>query len=816
MKNLSSFTIGIIGLIIVSVVSAVYSTTTFFEPDLPLSFYHGLIGGVIMVVLVLRRLVSKKTVSRVEWLSILGLFTINCFTLSNDMELFSPAAIWVYGGLGAMFVLRFFYDNWINPPIWLSIATYFFTGLGLVISLYYTVYMIPLTGIGVAGMAILGIGVHVFIPIMLTITLIVFLNRDRPKGYEQVVLGVGAALPILAVIILSVKWHQVNRLIAEAPLEQSMSEELPRWISISQRIQSDFMTRTKIIGDFRYDFTDLNRWGLFSFSGNGAAFDQGRIHDPVLNVAHLIAGPSGLTEDDRLKLLRTALNARHLTERKLWTGRDLSISDIQTEITVFPEYRIAYTEKTFLIKNNSWELNQSQEALFTFYLPEGSTSSSMSLWVNGEERRSRLTTREKADRAYRRIVGIDRRDPALLHWQEGNRLTLTVFPCTPAEERKVKVGFTIPLQEGEDGLSYRSVYFEGPRLSGQEEIKLNIGTEAAMKELPSWLRAEGNGNFSYRGKARMDWELGFAKLPIPPETFSFNNNCYRMETAETEMRSFQPENIYLDINANWEKKEFEAICRLFKDQKIYVYDKGFRALTDQNRRQLFRRLQNLRFSIFPIGKIPEPERQLLITKSSRATPFYSDLKGVKGYFDGITNTPFQLRSFSLSNNIPGYMRHFIYSGNCQVRPVDLAGLKYYVENSGFPDYKIDSTSTVVEESGVRIRKELGCGEKGEAPDHLLRLYSYNKILERHSRQSNGPEVDLIGEANEAFVVSPVSSLIVLETQADYERFDIDVNDRSLKNAAIKSDGGVPEPHEWAIILVCTGLIFFTYRQKLFV
>ena len=64
--------------------------------------------------------------------------------------------------------------------------------------------------------------------------------------------------------------------------------------------------------------------------------------------------------------------------------------------------------------------------------------------------------------------------------------------------------------------------------------------------------------------------------------------------------------------------------------------------------------------------------------------------------------------------------------------------------------------------------------------------------------------------DEAYIVSPVSSLIVLETQKDYERFDIDESVNSLKNANLKDSGAVPEPHEWALIAVVLAIITLVY------
>ena len=92
---------------------------------------------------------------------------------------------------------------------------------------------------------------------------------------------------------------------------------------------------------------------------------------------------------------------------------------------------------------------------------------------------------------------------------------------------------------------------------------------------------------------------------------------------------------------------------------------------------------------------------------------------------------------------------------------------------------------------------------------MLRLFAYNHLL-----QQIGPryfckdflEEELIAEASEANIVSPVSSLIVLERQSDYERFDIQKSKDSLGNASMNGSGSVPEPEEWALIILAILII----------
>jgi XrtN system VIT domain protein len=130
----------------------------------------------------------------------------------------------------------------------------------------------------------------------------------------------------------------------------------------------------------------------------------------------------------------------------------------------------------------------------------------------------------------------------------------------------------------------------------------------------------------------------------------------------------------------------------------------------------------------------------------------------------------------------------------------------------FPE---NENSVVIADAGMRITRAAGNAAL-TGPDHLQRLFAYNHIAAHlgTSLYSNMEgDAALVKEATEAYVVSPISSLVVLETAADYERFGIKDDASSLKNASAKSQGAVPEPHEWALIILALGvLIWVKFRR----
>ena len=117
--------------------------------------------------------------------------------------------------------------------------------------------------------------------------------------------------------------------------------------------------------------------------------------------------------------------------------------------------------------------------------------------------------------------------------------------------------------------------------------------------------------------------------------------------------------------------------------------------------------------------------------------------------------------------------------------------------------------------GIQIQKVSQPTSASAAPDHLMRVFTYNNLMRQIGKDYfNTKKLGdaLITQAEKAHVVTPVSSLIVLETQADYDRFDIKASKDGLKNASIKNAGAVPEPHEWLLIVLSLVLLnYFCWK-----
>jgi XrtN system VIT domain protein len=175
----------------------------------------------------------------------------------------------------------------------------------------------------------------------------------------------------------------------------------------------------------------------------------------------------------------------------------------------------------------------------------------------------------------------------------------------------------------------------------------------------------------------------------------------------------------------------------------------------------------------------------------------------------------RINVFNLGNDLSLYIRSlqefriFRYdTGNADI-------LIHHLKNGQFPEGKEDDQQVIIHKTDMVIEKTPLLKENN-GPDHVMRLFSYNHIMQKLGKGllfDRPIEDSLVEEARKAYVVTPVSSMVVLETQKDYDRFGIKDSKNGLGNAALTSKGAAPEPHEWVLIVVVVIGLFYIIRKK---
>jgi XrtN system VIT domain protein len=511
---------------------------------------------------------------------------------------------------------------------------------------------------------------------------------------------------------------------------------------------------------------------------------------------------------------------RHNTQERLWNGDHLLTTGVITNANIWSSQHLAYTEQIITVANNGHDTwSPEEEAIYTFRLPEGSAVTSLSLWIDGRESKAILTTRAKADSAYKTIVGNERRDPSVVHWAEGNRVSVRVFPVMPGSNRVFKIGVTTPLIAQNGKLVYKPIQFEGPNAyAALSTTQLSIDGQLAGQAGLADFSKDERGRYKREGAYDGSWQLSFDAPPLKGEAFSFNGNTYTLQPYVPERIPTTTERIYLDLNKSWTKAEFDAVCQMAKGKQLFACTADLIPLTDDNRDIVFKTASTFDFSLFPLFQIEKPETAMLISKSTAQSPNVKDLTGsaFAEKLDAGLQQNAQYRLYNLGTTLSPYLKTLKEHRAFRYEHGNLDELKSLLAQNTFAAYPENESSIVLDDAGMRITKTAGT-TAANGPDHLMRLFAYNHIIQhlgRHLYTNMEGDAALANEASEAYVVSPVSSLVVLETAADYERFGIKDNGESLKNASVKSQGAVPEPHEWALIILAVGvLIWVKFRRQ---
>ena len=750
------------------------------------------------------------------FLLFLVLFLISAYSLNRELNIFESSVTWLSVTLVLVcinYIAFSFFDPTSRP---IKHLMSFILGVGSCLFIYLTIYLVPLYLISAVEFFLLGISLHSFVPLLFVIySLRIFQRFTAGDKNLKLSFYAGSASVLVLVVVFITTWsnatNQVNKIYRYAV---ATNDSLPAWVSVAQVLPKNFLSEKLLKTSLVYSVPN-NESDNFLWRMPVRNFEEPKKHDPLVMTASLFCGRLALEENDRVKVLESQYDSRHQAKERLWSGENLLTEYVNTNVRIWPQFSLAYTEKTITVSNlNKSEGRSSQEeAIYTFHLPEGAVVSALSLWINGKEEKGLLTTKEKAATAYNTIVGTETRDPSVVHWQEGNTVSVRVFPVISGKSRVFKIGITAPLQKNADNLAYDNIYFDGPSsTAAYEDVSVSFDHMQKGIAAPVLLSSSDEQHFKSYGKYKPDWSINFPNEGLSPQGFNFNGKSYSLSPYLAERSAAVFNDVYLDINNSWTKDEFETVCNLARNKNVYVYNNSLVRVTASNKDQLFKQCSSLQFSLFPLYEIRESTTALLISKSGTTSPDLKDLDGsvflrkTKEYL----NTAPRIKLFHIGSSLSPYLKTLLEYRVFDLEQGDPALPEDLFRKSVFAINKEDSNHVVIHNAALMITESTNAVAAG-APDHLMRLYAYNHIMQHAGKKllDSIPEDDeLVTEAKTASIVTPVSSLVVLETQKDYDRFNITKSNNSLGNASLKSKGSVPEPHEW--LLIITALCVFVY------
>ncbi len=399
--------------------------------------------GYFVILLVSKRLKKGRNGLPVLIL-LLVISLISCYSLNMDMNVFDDSSFWFCIVL-IVICLNFMTYGWfIYFPERARVLFFIIAGFSFSVFVYLSIYLLPLYLFSIPGILLLGTSLHTYIPMLFCIYILVLLLRVNNRRYT-IAFICATVFSVLFTAGYVINWYQNLAPINKHYQYTSITENngLPGWVDVAQHINKNATTEKILKTGVTY--TEVQLEGAFFWRMPQKNFGK-REHDPLVMISQFLCGSTHLPIDDRIKILESVYDSRHEAQDRLWTGKDIHTDQVNTDIQIWPSYHMAYTEMNLILthapKDQFWA--DRQEAIYTFHLPEGGVVTSLFLWIDGREDKGVLTSKGKADSAYKTIVGQERHDPCVLHWQEGNTVSVRVFPILNGQSRKFKIGITTP------------------------------------------------------------------------------------------------------------------------------------------------------------------------------------------------------------------------------------------------------------------------------------------------------------------------------------------------------------------------------------
>lgn len=743
---------------------------------------------------------------------------IGCFCTNIFINIFENLPIWVYLVTFLFCLTNFFiYSNYKHKYI--TPLSYFCNGFSFLLILYYVVYLIPFTPFSFIGILALGMGFYGLVPlIVFTSHSVILIKKYTSEKTNFNYFAVGISIVLIGFTIFTYLLNKESQKIESKSISKSFNvtnNDLPTYITLSQNLKPNFLNEILLKKDIVYICTD----NFFEFRGlesiGSKQYNERKIHNPLINMALLFSSNLDLSADDRISILKSNFNKRLETEEHLWSGEDLITKNIKEDIKIYANDRLAYTEITMDIacEKDSWG---EKEAIYSFQLPEGSVATSLSLWVNGIERKGVLTTKEKAQNAYKQIVGVEYRDPSLMQWKEGNKVVVRVFPVSEKLPRTFKCGFTTPLKIENNQMKYQSLDIKGPNIASAETIsRIQMVGNKKFEATKDFVLK--NNFYTNESEGLDQWE---AVMPLNTDVFSnafvWKDKVYKIKEIEKQTIAFIPSEIVLDLNSSWTEEELNQILNL-KNKKYFVnIDNQKEEINKTNSDLIFSQFEELQYSLLPLYKVAE--NCLVITKCNTFSANFEELE-TSNYLKKIKSRTKErhIKVINIANEINPFWQTIKEQKYVEYLKIDLkTSLKLIQENQYFTQNSAENLVTI-EPANIAIEEKIKTAtSKSNGSNHIYRMYAFGKVLEEQVKiqqdsLAKNKYVDLAKDAN---IVTPISSLVVLETEEDYKKNGVEKNVNTLGNASINNDGSVPEPHEWLMILLALiGLGLYYKKSK---
>jgi hypothetical protein len=489
---------------------------------------------------------------------------------------------------------------------------------------------------------------------------------------------------------------------------------------------------------------------------------------------------------------------------------------------------VAYLEWTIEFRNST---PLDREVRLELALPPGGVVSRATLWVNGEGREAAYGGRGEVRAAYQRVAVQQRRDPLLVTTKGAGRVLAQAFPVPRGGGViKFKLGISAPLDivdPARAALTLPALVDRNFSFAADASHHIWIESKQPLNASAADLTASRVDEASFRVTGSLhDPDLSRTRQTI---VVARNPNAQRaaarlgegeIVVQEVISQSSPPELVFIlviDGSARLAHAKSEIITAL---AAIPPGSNVGAIIASEPLRQL------------PLARW-SPEQKGALVKLLRSTSFVG----------GQDNGPALADALVMAERVAGAKFLWIhgpqpvsFQGSAALLAQAAARLSrlpdvtlYSVEpgpNELLPDAPwawsarpLPQTGSAAADLGrffasserqpLAIRRsETGSAEAAPAgSSHIARLWANERVLELMRANASSNRAAAVALATRYQLVTPVTGAVVLETAQQYE-------ESRLVPVAPATVPTIPEPHEWALILIaCAGMAWLAWRHQ---
>jgi hypothetical protein len=483
----------------------------------------------------------------------------------------------------------------------------------------------------------------------------------------------------------------------------------------------------------------------------------------------------------------------------------------------------AYLEWTIEFKNSA---AIDREARLQLALPPGGVVSRATLWVNGEEREAAYGGRGEVRAAYQQVAVVQRRDPLLVTTKGADRALAQAFPVPRnGGTIKFKIGISAPLDLTAPGKARLT-------LPALVDRNFSIGADTGHSV---WIESRQALN-----------------APAGLQTSRVDERLYRISgTLDDRALSGTRQAITVDRSPDAVKRLahlgdgepiVQEIARNEPTRALMLVIDGSARLAGSSAKMIAaldaipaNTKVGAIIAAEPMQRVPlapwSEAQKAAVTKLIRSTSFAGGQDNAPALADALLGLEAEPQatllwihgpqpvSFSGSgarleqatarlSRLPKVVLYSVEPGPNEVLPdAPWAWSARSLPQTGAVDVDLARFFVRTTGDGQSIRRQPGSATTGTTTgsDHIARLWANDRVLDL--MRTGGNRADAVALATQYRLVTPVSGAVVLQNKQQYEAAQL----KPVDQATVPT---VPEPHEWALIIIaCAALTWLVWRHS---